>query len=266
MLTKVAESRFGRFIVARAITPAITIMGGMRRSPRNVKKLKIFIYQTVKVSSGGLGKQSKSVFWRSPFRHSKDASGPQGYPGTCTVTVRTNRAGPNARRKSTRRNAQRSVVLAHGTRSRPATSTARPNGYHVPMGGCPRDAAHPVNLNRKRDLETKELRKPMGLVDDPARVSLAGKYWNHRREPKVSGRLRPSLRASAPPTVRFVVGADRNWFRAAVGEKLKHETPCSGEPSRGRQAYPASRTVVPRRARRRATRRAPVRVRSSSMG
>ena len=48
---------------------------------------------------------------------------------TVPVTVPTNRAGPDARRKSTRRNAQRSVVLAHGTRSRPATSTARPNGY-----------------------------------------------------------------------------------------------------------------------------------------
>ena len=54
---------------------------------------------------------------------------------TVPVTVPTNRAGPDARRKSTRRNAQRSVVLAHGTRSRPATSTARPNGYVTGPGG-----------------------------------------------------------------------------------------------------------------------------------
>ena len=41
-------------------------MGSMRASPRNVKELKTYIYHTVKRSLGDVGRQLKSVFWRSP--------------------------------------------------------------------------------------------------------------------------------------------------------------------------------------------------------
>ena len=49
--------------------------------------------------------------------------------GNRLVTVRTNRARPDARRRSTRRNAQRSAVLANRTPGTPVSSTARPKGY-----------------------------------------------------------------------------------------------------------------------------------------
>ena len=48
-----------------------------------------------------------------------------------TVTVRTNRAGPDARRRSTRRNAQKSAALGSCKPGKPVSSTARPNKCKV---------------------------------------------------------------------------------------------------------------------------------------
>ena len=49
---------------------------------------------------------------------------------TPRVSVRTKRAGPDTRRRSTGRNAQRAAVLANGTPGESVSSTARPKGYH----------------------------------------------------------------------------------------------------------------------------------------
>ena len=48
VLTKVAESRLGRFIGVGAITSVIIFMGSMRAPARDVKEQKTHIYQNVK--------------------------------------------------------------------------------------------------------------------------------------------------------------------------------------------------------------------------
>ena len=93
MLTKVAESRSGRFIRSRAITSVITIMGSMRPSPRNVKEQKSVVYQTVKRTSGGLGKQSKSVFWRAPSPSFCDQ---EQYPLSIAIAIEISRLSLSA--------------------------------------------------------------------------------------------------------------------------------------------------------------------------
>ena len=68
VLTKVAESRPGRFTRVFAITSVITIMGNMGGWTRNVKEQQSTIYQYVKWISGSLEQQPALLFrrWPSP--------------------------------------------------------------------------------------------------------------------------------------------------------------------------------------------------------
>ena len=160
--------------------------------------------------------------------------------GTNTVpeTVRTNRAGPDARRKSTRRNAQRSVVLAHGTRSRPATSTARPSGY--------------VTRPSVRRLRRALPRQRWTVMPS---VRCCGHV---RMRLKVHTALLPTNEANLPRTSRSVnrshnpaVNRDR-WrrygaFAASIAERARHGASYNPLSERTIRKHPVSTAFANRR-------------------